>query len=131
MSSILKISEAVSLGIHAGMIIAKADEKVSASVIAKQLMASEHHLSKVMQRLVRAGIIISNRGPKGGFSLAQAAEDVSLLDIYVAVDGEFPSQNCFFSTEVCDGHCPMGDLLVKVNHDVKKYFETKKISDLI
>jgi Rrf2 family protein len=131
MSSVLKISEAVSLGIHAGMIIAGTNEKVSASVIAKQLMASEHHLAKVMQRLVRSGIIMSNRGPKGGFSLARDAKEISLLDIYVAVDGEFPSQNCFFSTEVCNGHCPMGDLLVKVNHDVKKYFETKNLSDLI
>jgi Rrf2 family protein len=45
------------------------------------------YLNKQLQALVRAGILSSVSGPKGGFRLALPAADISLLDIVVAVEG--------------------------------------------
>ncbi|HEX6681960.1 MAG TPA: Rrf2 family transcriptional regulator [Candidatus Limnocylindrales bacterium] len=45
------------------------------------------YLNKQLQALVRAGILSSVSGPKGGFRLARPAADISLLDIVVAVEG--------------------------------------------
>lgn len=45
------------------------------------------HLLKILQQLVRAQILASERGPSGGFALRRAAGDVTLLDIVEAIDG--------------------------------------------
>jgi Rrf2 family protein len=45
------------------------------------------HLLKILQQLVRAQILASERGPSGGFALRRAAHEVTLLDIVEAIDG--------------------------------------------
>lgn len=132
MSSVLKISEAVSLGIHACVIIAKSENRISASEIAEMLKASEAHLAKVLQRLVRSGMIFSNRGSKGGFKLAKEAADIHLMEIYEAIDGEMPLHNCLFEKPACDGKkCPLYGLLNKINNEVKSYFSKSSLADLL
>ena len=55
--------------------------------VADQLGASPDTLHKVLQRLVKVGILRSSRGPGGGFRLARDAEAISLLALVEAVDG--------------------------------------------
>lgn len=134
MSSILKISEAVALAIHACVIIAKkkAESKTSTTSIASVLKASEAHLSKVMQRLVKAGIVDSARGPGGGFVIKARPEDIRLIDIYEAVDGVFKCGNCLFDHQSCDGKkCLLGNFIENINEQVKAFFETKTLASLI
>lgn len=45
------------------------------------------HLLKILQQLVRAQILNSERGPAGGFVLRRPAEDISVLEIVEAIDG--------------------------------------------
>jgi Rrf2 family protein len=134
MSSILKISEAVALAIHACVIIAgkKAESKTTTTSIAGALKASEAHLSKVMRRLVKAGIVNSVRGPGGGFVINAKPEDIRLIDIYEAVDGVFKCRNCFFDRESCKGKkCLLGKFIESINIQVKIFFETKTLANLI
>lgn len=134
MSSILKISEAVALGLHACIIIAKTENaKVSANKIAETLVASEDHLAKVLQRLVKAKIISSNRGPKGGFVLARKTSEIHLMEIYEAIDGEMPvKDNCLFERPACKfAHCPLHEMLLKINTEVKDYFTDKTLAELL
>ena len=44
-------------------------------------------LSKVLQRLVRAGLVASRRGKRGGFELLDRGRQASLMDILAALDG--------------------------------------------
>ncbi len=134
MSSILKISEAAALAIHACVIIAnkKAESKTTTTSIAGVLKASEAHLSKVMQRLAKAGIVDSVRGPKGGFVINGKPEDIRLIDIYEAVDGVFRCNNCLFDHQSCDGKkCLLGNFIENINEQVKMFFETKTLGNLI
>lgn len=133
MGSILKISEAVSLAIHAVIITAlKNDERVSTSEIAAAIEASEAHLSKVMQRLVKAGIVKSNRGPGGGFVLAEKPSKIKLIDIYIAIEGSFPHSNCLFEKKICGKRaCFLGDFLRKINAECSDYFRNTTVGDLI
>lgn len=50
------------------------------------------YLLKILQQLVRAGVLRSKRGPRGGFSLARHARRISMLDIVEAVDGPMAGQ---------------------------------------
>lgn len=134
MSSILKISEAVALAIHACVIIAgkKAESKTTTSSIASALKASEAHLAKVMLRLVKAGIVDSARGPGGGFVIKAKPENIRLLDIYEAVDGVFKCSNCLFDHQSCDGKkCLLGNFIESINVQVRMFLETKTLANLI
>ena len=65
------------------------ENPILAKVIAKQYKIPLDYLLKIMQQLVRADILNSIRGPRGGFTLAKAATRISVLDIIEAVDGPF------------------------------------------
>jgi Rrf2 family protein len=58
---------------------------IQAAAIADMYGISEDYLLKVMQQLVRVGILRSKRGPRGGYSLARPANKISLLDVMCAV----------------------------------------------
>lgn len=132
MSHILQISEAATLGIHACVIIAGSGEKCTTPHIAEVLCASQAHLSKVMRQLVVAGLVESVRGPGGGFVLARDSAEISLLDIYQAIDGPFPSQTCLFRKRVCGGSkCILGDFLDRTNNEARDYFANTTLGDII
>lgn len=60
------------------------------------------YLSKVLRRLVRAGLLESQRGHGGGFSLRRAPGQISLHDILQAVDALEPPNRCVFGEPACD-----------------------------
>lgn len=63
------------------------DHPIPGKEIARSCQIPTAHLMKILQQLVRAGILISGRGPAGGFSLGRATQEISLLDIVEAVEG--------------------------------------------
>ncbi|WP_169949909.1 Rrf2 family transcriptional regulator [Microbispora sp. H11081] len=52
------------------------------------------YLAKQLQALVRAGVLAAMTGPRGGFRLARAASDITLLQIVEAVDGASSPYEC-------------------------------------
>jgi len=73
---------------HAGK-----NEVVLSQEIAKEFDIPLEYLLKILQQLVRANILRSKRGPRGGFALAKAPNKISMLQVIEAVDG--PLQNHF------------------------------------
>ena len=132
MSNILNISEATSLAIHSAALLAqKTDELVSTKDIASQLHVSEAHLSKVLQRLSKVGIVKAVRGPKGGFSLGKPASKIALIDIYESIEGRFLSKRCLLDPKVCDGTgCMLGGFIESVDKKFRDYLKETKLSDL-
>jgi Rrf2 family protein len=98
--------------------------------MAEALGVSDAHLAKVMQRLARAGLVRSVRGPKGGFALGRPAEKTSLLEIYEAVEGPLTDSNCLLDRPVCDGNCMLGGLLDTVNRLVRETLAGTKLCDV-
>ncbi len=132
MSGILKISDAATLGFHAMVLLAKnRGFFICAKDIAKKFNASEAHLSKVLQRLVKSGLLKGARGPKGGFVLAKDPKEITLLEIYRSIEGDFSYTNCLFEKPICDGkRCIMGKLIEEVNTRVKDYLSKTNLFDL-
>jgi Rrf2 family protein len=132
---ILKISDAATLGIHALVYLARHrddDAPISTVQIARAYQVSENHLSKVMQRLARTGLVRSVRGPRGGFLLARQPEEIRLLDIYEAIDGALASGcHCMLGTYAC-GHeqCIFGNLARTVEQEVYDSFSRRTLKDI-
>jgi len=130
--NVLKISEAASLALHAMVYLAGRDgQPVSTRAIAETLSASEAHMSKVLQRLARTGLVRPIRGPKGGFVLGRPASRTSLLNVYEAIEGPLASSNCLFEASACRGkRCILGGLLPTVNRQVKDYLKRTTLAKL-
>lgn len=132
MGNLVRISEPASLSLHAAAILARRPgERIPNQEIAKSLHASEHHLAKVMQQLVRAGIVNSTRGPHGGFELARASSDITLLQLFEAVEGPLGDAECLLSEQVCDGtDCMVGELVHSVHQHVRQYLAETTLTRL-
>ncbi len=63
-------------------------------------------LGKVLQELVRKGLLESRRGPGGGFLLARRAELITLRDIVAAIDGLDHFLECVVGLEACSDESP-------------------------
>jgi len=132
MSRILRISDAASLAMHTAVFLAaRSDAPQPVSAIARVIGASEAHLSKVLQQLARAGIARSVRGPKGGYVLGAASENLTLLDVYQAIEGSAPFADCLMGSPFGDPrHCIMGGLIGEINRRVHDYLAGARLSDL-
>ena len=130
MTCLLRLTDAAALAFHAMVLIAQRPKAlVSTGEIASTLGASEAHLSKVLQRLTRAGLLQSTRGPKGGFALARPAGRISLLQVYEAIEGPFRPTSCLLGHPVCAGRsCIFGNLLTNINREVHEYLSNTKLS---
>ena len=119
--SLVRVSEASTLAVHAMAIMARNREsRLSNVVIARKLDASSHHLAKVMRKLVKAGFVGSQRGPLGGFQLRVEADDVKLLQIHEAVEGPIPRGRCLMRRTACRGSpCPLGLRLCTIQEQLR------------
>jgi Rrf2 family protein len=117
MLGLLNISEAMSIALHTCAGLADDPETFrSARAISKEMGFSPHHFAKVVQQLVRAGILETERGPAGGAKLARAADKISLLEIYIAAGGTPTYKGCLLKHHVCKGDgCALGKLMAKEN----------------
>ncbi len=124
MNSVLDISAAANLALHAMTVMAGEPARVfSVRELAEGLGVSAHHLMKVLQRLQRARLVVSRRGPRGGFLLGAEAMGVSLLAIYEAIDGKLAPRACLFGERRCAGACVFGDFIVATNRAFRERLE--------
>ena len=131
MTKILNISEAATLALHATVLFAEnPDQMISIKDIVLKIPASQAHLSKVLQRLGKVGIVKSTRGPKGGFVLRRKPEEVTLLEVYESIDGPLSMNNCLLDTPVCSGKCILDQVLEDLNNQVYEILNKTRLSDL-
>ena len=132
MTNILRISEAASLGMHTAVLLAGDPERLfTVGEVATLLGASEAHLSKVLQRLGHIGIVRSVRGPRGGFALVRPGGEVTLLEVYEAIEGPLPESACLLGRPVCQGSaCVLGGLIASINQQVRGYLSQTTLAEL-
>lgn len=132
MSSLVNISEAASLGLHTMAVLAKNSQRRFANQdVADLLDASGNHLAKVMQRLVKAGLVNSIRGPQGGFQLDQSASTITLMNIYEAVEGPMKDFVCLSDNPICQAPgCILGQTIQNLHQQLKDCLDNTTLSEL-
>jgi Rrf2 family protein len=78
-----------------------AGTRVQRAILAQATDVPDSFLSKVLQELVAANFVASKRGVDGGFELAMAPEQISLLDVVQAIEGPLQLNTCVGA----DGEC--------------------------
>ena len=105
------------------------DKRIGIKKISEDLKLSSPFLGKILQNLVKQKLLVSTKGPNGGFSLAKNASEISLWDIVTKVDGEEFFTNCLISLEPCKHHdperplCPVHAQYDKLREDIGKFYK--------
>jgi Rrf2 family protein len=98
----------------------------------KKLDIPYHFLGKILQDLSRKGLLISMKGPTGGFALGMPAKDMTLFHIVEAIDGvEFTSE-CVMGFPECSGKnpCALHDKWTGLRDGIYKMLVNKHIAEM-
>ena len=89
-------------------------------------------LGKVLQELVRKGLLESRRGPGGGFRLARNPQLITLRDVVAAIDGLDQFAECAVGLEGCSDNspCPLHDTWKGLRTQLMTYLETTTLDDM-
>lgn len=88
-------------------------------------------LAKIFQRLAQRGLLLSRRGPGGGYALTKSADQVDLADVVKAIEGAGVHE-CFVELQPCDAKnpCPVHEAVVEANALLQKALEQMTLADL-
>ena len=113
-----------------------AEHEQGASLSAKDI-ADEYHipqqvLAKLLQRLTKAGLLVSHAGTHGGYSLAKGSGDISAFEVIRVIDGPLFITSCITVHGECDltRSCTIKEPLRKVNDTIRDVLSAIRLSDL-
>ncbi|MEI6458097.1 MAG: SUF system Fe-S cluster assembly regulator [Pseudomonadota bacterium] len=89
-------------------------------------------VSKVLKELQRAGLVVSTRGARGGYSLARSADTISAADILDAVEGPIGLTECSIHPGQCEleSNCRVGRTWQRVNLAIHQALADLRLTDL-
>lgn len=104
-----------SMAVHIMTTLAYLGKKVSSGELSKSVQTNPVVVRRILGDLNQAGLIHAERGKTGGFSLARAAREISLLDVYRAVMGDEELVQLHDNPEnrICPVSCKVRGVLVK------------------
>jgi len=130
----MKLTRASSYALHAVayMAVQKHDKPVASHHIAQARGIPERFLLKVLKPLVSARVLLSIKGPNGGYRLARSPSDITMLEILEAVDGPIRGQ-APFSDEENHGNLnqKLENICKRTADQVRKELDRVRISDLV
>lgn len=113
--------------------LARADTgQLTAAAVAAETGIPASFVPQVMGDLVRAGLVANRRGRAGGYRLARPAEDVSLLQVVEAAEGDARRQTCVLRGGPCrrDGPCDVHDAFFRAQEAVLHTLATVSLADV-
>jgi len=105
---------------------------VRVSQIAEAVGVPRNYLSKVLQQLVRAGVLVSERGPRGGFALARDADAITLTEILQAVETRPAERRCLLGRAECSDAdpCAAHARWQQLYHHIASFLEDTTLAEL-
>jgi Rrf2 family protein len=107
-------------------------EAVSARELAETYDIPPELLAKVLQKLVRANLLASQQGIRGGYGLARHASGVSVADVIQAIDGPLTVTACSEFDHSCDQYakCNVRDPLWRIKDRIVSALSATSVAEL-
>jgi Rrf2 family protein len=105
----MQISRELDYGVRAIIVLATHEHQIlSKRRIATEFCIPVNFLALILPKLVRAGLVESLPGPRGGYRLAKPCNRISMYDVMYAVEGEIAFNHCLDPDEGCElsDRCP-------------------------
>lgn len=108
------------------------DNKASIKEIAEDINGSEHTVGKLLQKLVKANVIKSSKGPTGGFYINSKQMQIAIIKIIEAIDGDAVFKECGLGLSTCSSKrpCPIHNDYKKVRDQFEQFYKNKTVADL-
>lgn len=130
-------SKACEYAIRAVVCTAACGEKgksMTLKAIATETDIPEAFTAKILQKLVHADLVLSTKGPGGGFSMPAALfRKVKLSHIVSTIDGDAIYRGCALGLSQCDATrpCTLHDHFLRVREDLRRMLERTSVQDLV
>lgn len=119
--------------------LAQKSEGIPSPISSTREISEAHHipyplLGKVLHKLASGGLVKSVQGINGGYVIAKAPQDISVLDVVQIFEGKFAMTECLKEAVVsCPqwSACHLKDPLTELNHKIYHLIEKTKLSDLL
>ncbi len=105
----------------------------SAQALAEAVMVPLPTVRKVLKALCQSGLLSSERGAHGGYSLSRAAETISIAEVITAIEGPIALTECVSTESHCEQalHCDVQTNWDRINHAVYHALDEVKLSDML
>ena len=108
------------------------DACVGASEIAEHQSIPLQYTQQILQRLRKGGVIVSVRGPGGGYKIGRAPDRISLKEILDAAEGFTFQVICESKSITCDSaECLLKDTWYELRDAVDRVLESKTLAALV
>jgi Rrf2 family protein len=109
-----------------------AGTRVNRSELAAAVECPDQFLSKVLQNLTRAGLVVSHRGNMGGFELPPIRLGASILEVVEAIEGPIRLNLCLTSNQACERQtwCPAHPVWAEAQKSMAAVLQSATIGDL-
>jgi Rrf2 family transcriptional regulator, iron-sulfur cluster assembly transcription factor len=108
---------------------------VALNEIAQRQEISLSYLEQLFARLRRGGLVVSARGPGGGYRLARPADETRIADIMLAVDEPIKATRCQLgSPRGCtgqQGRCVTHDLWEELSRQIQIFLSAVTLADVV
>jgi len=130
----LKLTKKADYGLMAMKHLAERCDKSSCSAkdVAEAYRIPQEALAKILQRLVKAGLLQSHHGINGGYTLARDPGTISAFEVIQAIDGPLFITSCVTVRGECgqSDRCTVREPLRKVNESIEQVLKNIKISQM-
>jgi Rrf2 family protein len=109
------------------------DSAASAKEIADHYGIPLPLLSKILQKLTREGLLVSEHGTNGGYRLARDPRLISALEVIRVIDGPMILTDCFTEHKQCDHseRCPVRRPLRRIHEGILRLLQNVTIQDML
>jgi Rrf2 family protein len=127
-------SKACEYAIRAMLYIARSSKggsRVGIRDISKAIDCPEPFMAKILQDLSRKGLVLSIKGPHGGFYMDNTHMRISLADIVTAIDGDQLFNGCGLGLKACNEKkpCPIHYQFKAIRSNLKAMLESTALED--
>lgn len=130
----LKLTKRADYGLIAMKHLAEHAESgaVSAKEIAEAQRIPAELLAKILQKLVRAKLLVSLQGTNGGYKLARDSRTISAFDVIKAIEGPLFITSCLTHKGACEqtARCTVREPLQKVSQAIEEVLSKVTIFEL-
>jgi len=104
----------------------------SAGQVANATRIAQPTVSKLLKSLTRAGLVVSERGARGGYALARAPEEISAAQIIDALEGPVAITECSSTDCAChlEKFCKVGRAWQRINYSIRRALQHVSLADL-
>lgn len=136
MANLLRISRGCEYAISALKLIATLEpgQTLQADEVAHRTGCPARFTANLLTQLTKSGLLEGVRVSGRGYRLARTAEDISVLNIIEAIDGDFEKASCFMdSNQKCDAlaPCELHATWTGIRQSVRQTLAAKRLSHLI